>query len=118
MPNMKSLTKRYGPRIAERDLGGWMCAYCYRRLDPTHTAPVELTYNGYVLGGPPAFFESRSGELSPHTPHRRSVFYDDAPCIDHVVAQVRGGPRSLDNCVLACRRCNGRKGKRPIGGSL
>jgi 5-methylcytosine-specific restriction endonuclease McrA len=26
--------------------------------------------------------------------------------VDHVVAKVKGGEDSLDNCVAACRRCN------------
>lgn len=32
--------------------------------------------------------------------------------IDHVVPKVLGGPSSLDNYVLACGRCNRRKGHR------
>lgn len=31
---------------------------------------------------------------------------DVANEVDHVVAKVRGGEDSLDNCVAACRKCN------------
>ncbi|MGE0431337.1 MAG: HNH endonuclease [Planctomycetota bacterium] len=32
--------------------------------------------------------------------------------IDHVVPRSAGGPSSWDNCVLACTRCNRKKGNR------
>jgi len=32
--------------------------------------------------------------------------------IDHVVPRSRGGKSSFDNCVVACRPCNNRKGNR------
>lgn len=31
---------------------------------------------------------------------------DIANEVDHVIAKVKGGDDSLDNCVAACRRCN------------
>ena len=37
----------------------------------------------------------------------------DRLSIDHVVPRSRGGRNSWDNCVLACVRCNIRKGDRP-----
>src|SRR4051794_39156886 len=113
MANMKtSLNKRFGALIAARDLGGWMCAYCYRTLDPTHAGPVELTYNTYEPGGPPAFYQAWDGQYYPNTPDWRTVLYDDAPCVDHVVPRSEGGPSTLDNFVLCCRSCNSRKGNR------
>jgi 5-methylcytosine-specific restriction endonuclease McrA len=36
----------------------------------------------------------------------------DKLTIDHVVPQSRGGETSWENCVLACMRCNNRKGSR------
>lgn len=37
-----------------------------------------------------------------------TCFYcgDVANEVDHVIAKVKGGEDSLDNCVAACRRCN------------
>ncbi|MFO1054172.1 MAG: HNH endonuclease [Planctomycetota bacterium] len=34
--------------------------------------------------------------------------------VDHVVPRSRGGRTSWDNCVVACVRCNARKGDRPL----
>ena len=34
--------------------------------------------------------------------------------LDHVVPQSRGGTDTLENCVVACRSCNARKGVRPV----
>lgn len=93
MASLKSLNKRFGAAIAERDLGGWMCAYCYKTLDPTHAALVRL----------------ESSRVSDGSTEVRLAFYLDAPCIDHVVAEARGGPTHIDNLVLSCRACNGRK---------
>ncbi|MCA9319323.1 MAG: HNH endonuclease, partial [Planctomycetes bacterium] len=45
----------------------------------------------------------------------------DQLSIDHVVPRSRGGPSTWENCVLACLRCNVRKGDRPpqaVGMSL
>ena len=36
----------------------------------------------------------------------------DEGSIDHVLPRSRGGPTSWTNCVLACKRVNGRKGDR------
>lgn len=36
----------------------------------------------------------------------------EALTIDHVVPRSRGGPTSWENCVLACRPCNGAKADR------
>ena len=38
----------------------------------------------------------------------------DELSIDHVVPRSRGGPSSWENCVLACLRCNVRKGDRRL----
>lgn len=35
--------------------------------------------------------------------------------IDHVLPRSKGGQTSWSNCVLACRRCNARKGNRTLG---
>lgn len=57
---------------------------------------------------------------------RRSVFArDDYQCqycgtagrdltIDHVVPKRLGGPASWENLVACCRRCNARKGDKPL----
>ncbi len=57
---------------------------------------------------------------------RRSVFArDDYQCqycgvtgremtIDHVVPKRSGGPASWENLVTCCRRCNSRKGDKPL----
>jgi 5-methylcytosine-specific restriction endonuclease McrA len=37
--------------------------------------------------------------------------------IDHIVPRSRGGKTAWDNVVLACCRCNTRKGNRPLGES-
>ncbi|MCB9833526.1 MAG: HNH endonuclease [Planctomycetes bacterium] len=34
--------------------------------------------------------------------------------VDHVVPRSRGGNNSWENCVVACRRCNTRKGNTPL----
>ncbi len=34
--------------------------------------------------------------------------------VDHVVPRSRGGGNTWENCVLACRRCNTRKGNQPL----
>jgi 5-methylcytosine-specific restriction endonuclease McrA len=34
--------------------------------------------------------------------------------LDHIVPKSRGGADTLENCVLACRSCNARKGTRPV----
>jgi len=39
-------------------------------------------------------------------------FRSDQLSIDHVTPRSRGGPTSWENCVLACVRCNSRKGNR------
>jgi 5-methylcytosine-specific restriction endonuclease McrA len=38
--------------------------------------------------------------------------HDDAT-IDHIVPQSEGGQNDLGNIVLACRRCNGKRGTSP-----
>jgi len=55
---------------------------------------------------------------------RRAVFVrDDHECqycggaaetLDHVVPRSKGGPHTWENVVAACRRCNLRKGDRPL----
>ncbi len=32
--------------------------------------------------------------------------------IEHIIPRSRGGKTSFENCVIACRRCNGKKGNR------
>lgn len=88
--NFNSLNKRYGRVIAERDLG-WMCAYCYRLLDPV----VRYQDDGY-------------GRL-------RAIQHPAMPCVDHVVPESRGGPHHIDNFVLSCKSCNSRKGNKLPG---
>jgi 5-methylcytosine-specific restriction endonuclease McrA len=34
--------------------------------------------------------------------------------LDHVVPRSRGGHMTADNAVVACRRCNRRRGSRPV----
>jgi len=91
MPNFNSLNKRYGKLIAERD-HGWMCAYCYRILDPIVRYQPPNDY-GYCA----------------------AIQHADMPCIDHVVPVSRGGPEHIDNYVLACKSCNSRKRDRLPG---
>lgn len=88
------LARQYGPLIAKRDLGGWMCAYCYRRL------PQKVEYRPYknFLGT-----------------HMRAVIHGGMASIDHVVPVSLGGPNHIDNYVLCCRSCNTRKGNRLPG---
>jgi 5-methylcytosine-specific restriction endonuclease McrA len=38
----------------------------------------------------------------------------DAPTFEHVVPRSKGGLNELDNLVIACRQCNGARGKRGI----
>lgn len=38
-----------------------------------------------------------------------SGYNEDGISLDHVVPQANGGPDSIDNLVLACRRCNSKK---------
>ncbi len=55
---------------------------------------------------------------------RRAVFARDggrcaycgaqATSVDHIIPRSRGGQHRWDNVVSACRRCNHRKGDRPI----
>jgi 5-methylcytosine-specific restriction endonuclease McrA len=98
MANYNSLNKKYGARIAERDIGGWMCAYCYRKLDPDHAEMV--------------MFEYTSLYRRVHMTHYS--FYLDAPTVDHVVPRYHGGLTHMDNLVLACKSCNSRKNRRPL----
>ena len=41
-------------------------------------------------------------------------FPTDKLSIDHILPRSRGGLTSWDNCVLACVRCNSRKGNRSL----
>ncbi len=35
---------------------------------------------------------------------------DDAPTIDHVIPRSKGGTNDLDNLLLACNKCNNKRG--------
>lgn len=44
------------------------------------------------------------------TPRRlRGTYKPNAPEVDHIIPQAKGGPHSRANCQCACRRCNGAK---------
>jgi hypothetical protein len=92
---MIGLAKKYAPLIAERDLGGWMCAYCYRRLSPNT--------------------ERRSFTSTLGTTYMRVVQHAGMACIDHVIPLSLGGPDHIDNYVLCCKACNTRKRNRLPG---
>lgn len=40
--------------------------------------------------------------------------HDDPPTIDHIIPRSEGGTRTPENTVMACKRCNMRKGKKPF----
>ena len=42
----------------------------------------------------------------------RKIFSHDNLTLDHVTPKSRGGPKSWDNIVASCRKCNQRKGNR------
>lgn len=94
---MRSLNQQFGAAIAERDLG-WMCAYCYKLLDPSHAGMYKTIH--YTVHG---------------TPYEWGAFYDDQPCVDHVVPSSLGGPDDIENYVLSCRSCNSKKRNRLPG---
>jgi hypothetical protein len=83
-----SLVKKYGKQIADRDLGGWMCAYCYRTLLQT------VVYEERLFRG---------------RPYLAAVVSGSSACVDHVVPRLHGGPDHIDNYVLSCFSCNARK---------
>src|SRR5688500_15528955 len=91
MASNSSLNGRFGAAIAERDMG-WRCSYCYKPLDPSHAG----------------MFYREAIALNGST-YQQCFFYDDQPCVDHVVPRTLGGPTELDNLVLSCRSCNSRK---------
>ena len=43
----------------------------------------------------------------------RSVLAPNGATIDHIIPKRDGGPVTVDNAVLACRRCNEARGSRP-----
>jgi len=67
------------------------------------------------------------GQIGKVHKFRRLLWEEDCRCwyclceipyaeatIDHVVPRISGGPSSIDNLVLACLECNGRKGHKPL----
>lgn len=72
-------------RVAERD--GMECAYC-----PTVCDPEDYTTSTRKNGA------------------KHKAIGPTHPTLDHIVPLVRGGAHSMDNAVLACRRCNAEKG--------
>lgn len=37
-------------------------------------------------------------------------------CVDHKIAHINGGRTDMDNCVVACRACNSKKGAKNYTG--
>lgn len=80
--------------LADRD-GGWTCRYCgVTTLD---------TCDGNVWQGG----KRGSGNLRRET--RRLV-----GTADHVIPLIDGGTDDVENFVIACWRCNARKGSRDV----
>lgn len=85
---------RLHDRLAERD-GGWACHYCGQSL--AHFGPQDELVG--LVESPFGGWTTASGW--------------DFPEADHVVPRAAGGTDALENRVLACPRCNRRKGTRP-----
>ena len=99
-----------------------------RSASATHRVPAVL--RSRVLAPQPGATRRRgSGQNQPRPlppASRRNVLArDGGRCvycgargepltIDHVIPLSRGGPKTIDNCVAACVRCNGRKGSRTL----
>lgn len=71
--------------LAERD-GGLRCAWCSRDL--------ELWERREILELPK---------------DEQEAVFEDAATLDHVIPVSKGGSRALDNLIIACRSCNGRR---------
>jgi 5-methylcytosine-specific restriction endonuclease McrA len=95
--------------LAIRD-GRWECAYC--------TQPLVPVYSSYARRWRPArVYDWCPGGEHVEMPCWHGGTYAAVPgyCwpeIEHVVPRARGGSDALDNLVLACFRCNARKGAR------
>lgn len=73
--------------LAKRD--GWACWYCGQ---PLREMPWPSDGKAFYVGG----FRFFTGFLPAQ--------------IEHKIPRSRGGPDTLENCVLACGLCNRRKG--------
>lgn len=90
-----SLLNKYGAKLAKRD-GGWYCFYCHYPL-------VRILSNGLF---DPDCVKCRSyGPIDICTEKIGYTF----PSIDHRIPKSKGGKHNIENLVLACQICNGRK---------
>lgn len=80
-----SVSGKKAAQIARRD-GGWKCHYCGRELITDRELYVRYQDNP------------------------QSEEFGRLAVVDHVVPKSKGGSDSLNNLVLACRTCNGKKG--------
>jgi 5-methylcytosine-specific restriction endonuclease McrA len=46
---------------------------------------------------------------------KKGTFDDNAPEMDHIVPLAAGGSHNYANVACSCRKCNGKKGKKPLG---
>lgn len=104
-----SVSQRLLLALAERD-GGWRCAYCRRELAPSN-AWCSFSWL------PGRWHDTCPEGTCPRSPcwHDGWHVLPDSLCRavpDHVVPRSKGGGDGIANRVLACDRCNCRKGAR------
>lgn len=82
-------------RLADRD-GGWICSYC----------GIALAHLWEHFNFTPVLWQGSVVQAQSCRPGFAFVEKD------HVVPRARGGSNDLSNLVLACNKCNQRKGAR------
>ena len=88
VPRTRKRVSQFAPEIAARD-GGWACRYCGVQLASVEHTPERVEPSGDAYVCRPGY---------------------EFVTVDHVVPRAHGGSDELENLVLACSRCNSRKG--------
>lgn len=95
-----SKKRRVQQQISDRD-GGSFCHYCKIELAIDNELPLKGT-----------LIETDDPDLGPITTYSLPQHIKHA-FIEHKHPRHLGGTDDLDNLVLACRWCNGKKGTTP-----
>lgn len=92
---LSDMSRQKKKKIREElsSIHGWKCFYCGRDLIPDggYGKFLDPDSSSYVI--PDGFY---------------------VPVLDHKIPRVRGGKNEVDNLVLACSECNGKKNDKTV----